>query len=594
MAIQNYNIPGNGEFTTNIFRHTEYLIEFLENYGHIDRLRNISQLGRLRDIFPGAHHNRYEYVFLQWTLISEISKQKGNNYGFSSERLFFDKISNSSKYPSSSEIIQCLILLTNIGYSDGTFAANRAWLHVFKENKDIKKLFRAGLNKIDRPLFDQLIDESNFYNLNIFFALFLLSRYKRTDNSGCIEFASKLLRAYFIRDSSNVHLTKIWDVYSNIRKIAFLALDSIYAPVPFTLNLTSIVLSFGKYYEEIFIKKSAYKNALDELENVLQNSVYLNSESILNTNKATEEIVQYIYSKKNELTTISNLFKVLKCNSEIDNKWKSYNRPDWNSQQIISLNFENTKGFLPLEIANDSYKWEIKIRNRIGKSKIRIGALTNIEKNVLKISASIIDEKFFERLKTALNLSYELIKLTRLFKEDYYNPDNVENSEKLFSIILKSIFGWDKRFILQAHDVRYNPFIIEDGKYKTLKAIDKYIDKVKNEITADQLCEIEQTRKAVEKFNYSGITLVFTGAAKIFNANKNNEVAEFDGLLIYPKKNLTEYFFYIIESKNYPNGFSDAQKQLSKRLRTLTPDSFSYSIEKLSTKCAIGKFKYHT
>ena len=356
MSSINYNIPGNGNFNALIFRHTSSLISFLNNYNHIDRLRNISQLGRLRDIFPGAHHNRYEYVFLQWTLISEIAKQKGNNYGFSTERVFFGKINDFDKYPSSSEIIQCLILLNNIGYCDGTFATNRAWLHIIKKNRKIRNFFKAGLLKEDREILEKMINEFDYYNLNILFALFLLQRYKRTDN-GHVEFSSKILRSYYFKDNSNVHLTKIWDVYSNIRKIAFLSLDSIYAPVPFSLNLTSIVLSFNQYYEEIFIKKSAYKNALEELEKVLQNSVYLNSDSILNTNKATEEVVNFIETKIDDVKSISSLFSLLNCNSEIEKKWKNHNEPDWDRNQIISLNFENTKGFLPKLIINDNYQY---------------------------------------------------------------------------------------------------------------------------------------------------------------------------------------------------------------------------------------------
>jgi hypothetical protein len=590
MSTINYNIPGNGNFVSLIFKHTDELITFLDNYKHIDRLRNISQLGRLRDIYQGAHHNRYEYVFLQWTLISEIAKQKGNNYGFSSNREFFGKINSITRNPSSAEIIQCLILLNNIGYCDGTFSTNRAWLHIIKSNRKIYNFFKVGLLREDIIILEKVTSDFDYYNLNIVFALFLLQRYKRTDN-GHVDFSTKLLRAYYWKDSSNVHLTKIWDVYSNIRKIAFLSLDSMYAPVPFSLNLTSIVLSFNQYYEEIFIKKSPYKSALDELEKVLQNSVYLSSDSILNTNKSTEEVVNFIESKIEDIKSISTLYSFINCESEIENKWKNHNKPDWDSTQIITINFDNAKGYIPKDIIEDNYKWEKIFRIKIGITKIRIGALTNIEKSSLRVALSLLEENTENRLRTTLKSSFELVKVIKSFPFEYRNSNYIENYNNIFTSILKSIFGWDKRFILQSHDERYSPFIIENGKKRTLVSIDKYIEKVRSNLNADQICELNETRNCVEKYNHSGLIMVFIGATKIFNANNNSESAEFDGLIIFPTMDIRSNFFYIIESKNYSTGFIDAQKQLQKRIRTITPEIFKYEIEKLSSKSAIGKFK---
>lgn len=591
-TIKTYNIPGSGNITALIFNHTTSLINFLDRYGHIDRLRDINQLGRLRDIYPGAHHNRYEYVFLQWALVAEIAKQKGNNHGFSTERKFFGKINDFDKYPSTAEILQCLILLTNIGYCDGTFSTNRAWLNNIKTHTNIYKAFKSGLDKRDHKILDRILDEFDFYNLHILFALFLLQRYRRTDN-GHIEFSSELLRKYYYKDSSNVHLTKIWDVFQSVRKISFLTLDSLYAPVPFSLRLTSIVLSFSQYYEEIFIKKSAYKSAIDELEKVLQNSVYLSSESILNTNKAASEINIFIDNKKDEINSLKDVYLNINCKSELETKWKKHNEPDWNRDQNLYLEFENTNGFLPSEYSKNPLQWENSFQNKIGITKTRIGALTNPSNSNLKISAAINDTDQNQRLRTTLKVSTELIKLMKLFDTSYINPKDEENKQTIFVSILKSIFGWDKRFILQAHDNRFSAFVIENGKHKSLKVIDKYIENIKGLglISQDQLLEIQETRSALEKYGYSGLTLIYLGATKIFSAKQNNESAEFDGFIIFPTMNLSDEFFYIIEAKNIVNGFNESQKQLQKRTRTITPKDFYWTVDKLSSKAAIGKFK---
>lgn len=586
-----YNIPGSGNISALIFNHTSSLIDFLEYYNHITRLRNINQLGRLRDIFPGAHHNRYEYVFLQWALVAEMAKQKGNNFGFSSERKFFGKISTSQKYPSTAEILQCLILLTNIGYCDGTFATNRAWLNNIKNHRNIYNSFKTGLDRQDRQIFDKIVDDFDFYNTQIIFALFLLQRYKRYSD-GHVEFASEILRKYYAKDQSNVHLIKIWDVFQSIRKISFLTLDSLYAPVPFSLRITSIVLGFEQYFEDIFLKNSGYKSALDELEKVLQNSVYLNTNSIINTNKASLEISSHINSISGNINSITELFNYLKCDSELETNWKNHNEPDWNINQTITLKFERAGGFIPDNILVNSLKQEEEFRTKIGTTKTRIGMLVNPKKTDLRIALSINDTERESRLKSSLKISTELYKLINNFNLQYKNPAEIENSQVIFTTLLKSIFGWDKRFILQPHDDRFNPFIMQNGKKKTLDAIDKYISGVKGNLNTDQILELQETRNAVNKFGYSGLTFVYIGATKIFSANQNNESAEFDGLIFFPTKSILEHFFYIIEAKNIGNGFNESQKQMLKRVRTLIPKEFDWQVDKLSNKSAIGRFRY--
>ncbi len=83
-----YNVPGCGNLSANIYDYTQELYQFLEYYKHITGFRRINQLGRLREVFQGAHHNRYEYVFLQLALVSELSAHKKSDLGLSAGRKF--------------------------------------------------------------------------------------------------------------------------------------------------------------------------------------------------------------------------------------------------------------------------------------------------------------------------------------------------------------------------------------------------------------------------------------------------------------------------------------------------------------------------
>src|SRR5690606_13009453 len=137
--------------------------------------------------------------------------------------------------------------------------------------------FRKGLDSTDRELFQKTIEKYDYYRFNVITALFQLQRYKRMGTDK-VDFASNLLRSYISNDS-DIQIIQLQRLYDSIRQIAFVTLDSLYAPVPFNLDLSSVLLNFDSLIESLFIKNTTYRIALYNLEQVLQNSVYLASDS---------------------------------------------------------------------------------------------------------------------------------------------------------------------------------------------------------------------------------------------------------------------------------------------------------------------------
>ena len=68
-----YNLPGYGFASCYLIGQTIDVMNLLESVGIIEKMQNTCQLGTMKYVYPGAHHTRYEYVFTQLMLISNIS-----------------------------------------------------------------------------------------------------------------------------------------------------------------------------------------------------------------------------------------------------------------------------------------------------------------------------------------------------------------------------------------------------------------------------------------------------------------------------------------------------------------------------------------
>src|SRR5690606_1417634 len=143
------------------------------------------------------------------------------------------------------------------------------------------------------------------YTFNVFLSLFFINRYRRT-SKGHIELASSLLIRYLNRSNEeDPEVLKIFDLYSKIRTLAYLTLDSHYAPVPFSLNLASILINFSSFHEDLFFKNSSYQLALSELEKVLQHTVYMSADAVLCTNISAQFTFNFLLEKEQSFNEIS-------------------------------------------------------------------------------------------------------------------------------------------------------------------------------------------------------------------------------------------------------------------------------------------------
>lgn len=545
----------------------------------------------MREVFQGAHHNRYEYVFLQLSLISELCEHKRNELGLSGERQFCGKIDELPDFPSTGELLQCLVLLTNMGYLEGTFSTSRAWITYLRENKNAYDNFRKGLDSTDRELFQKTIEKYDYYRFNVITALFQLQRYKRMGTDK-VDFASNLLRSYISNDS-DIQIIQLQRLYDSIRQIAFVTLDSLYAPVPFNLDLSSVLLNFDSLIESLFIKNTTYRIALYNLEQVLQNSVYLASDSCLNTARASEEKLLEL-RELNQITGITDIYNLICPNCNLNENHSEIKGLDWFRERKIVQEYRigfRDRDNLP-KMLTDEVKWETETRNRLGVSRVRVGLLLNSRKNRAKLTFGIKTTDNLQSLRSSLKICSEIVKIGYKMPKNHFNSRN-DNNELLLSFICKAIFGWNKRFIFNNKNRNKNAILIANGRVEMIKKVNEYLASSQPHLTVDEIFEVEKVRDLIELINYSGLTIAFVGGLKLFNEGQNQESAEFDGLVIRPRISVENVFAYIIEAKNFNNGVTQARNQLNTRVNPHLINDLSMNIENLNNRAAYAEITAH-
>jgi len=193
-----YNLPGFGYVRVKLFPSAEYVFDFLENYDHLSTLKLIDHLGPIRQVLPGAHHTRYEYLMAQLAVITELCHLEGhlpNGLSVGRNRSDFGILSEVGSAPSNGEILMVLALLGNIGHLPSTFAGERAFMKYLRDNGVARTAFRDGLPAEDRVRFDDVVDGGELYKFNYLIASFLLYRYRRrTGGAEVVEFCQRIIR----------------------------------------------------------------------------------------------------------------------------------------------------------------------------------------------------------------------------------------------------------------------------------------------------------------------------------------------------------------------------------------------------------------
>lgn len=600
-----YNIVSQGSLRTFRYGYPNMLFSLLTEYGYEEKLHETKQLGALQNYLRGAHHTRYEYVFLQWTLIHEMCKRNKGSGLASNLNSDFNALKIGNKHPSKAEILQMLAILTNIGHLPATFTSSSVLLKLLNNNEDkIRSAFRAGLESKDRKILDFILDNNDVYKIHLVNSLFKLHRIdKRNDQSRKIKKLSLwILRGYILREDSD--FVELWERYDLIRKISYLILDSHYAPVPFKLDLSSILMLFDDQESVLLNKRSNFQKTLYKMDNVLEETLYLEPNTLLYTGvhkelllKKYKEITTKVFNQKFKkdlnIRDVKQILAAHNSEEELNNIFKHNNDPieiDWEEERYLDLTFkEDIISYLEL---NNTNQLEDYLRERIGINTIRLSVNLSPSKNVTRIVISIRKNH-----KSKVRKSLDIVKEFIQFNEELKELGLSYNVKEYYQFV-QSLLDFHFMYLFNNKKTKYNlitgidtPFIYGNGSKTIIKEIKDFINKIKDKVDENLLYEFEVLKKYFEDNKFSGLQILYLGGITILDTKTNKDALEIDGLILRPNK-LNEDFSHVLEAKNITKGESIAQKQLQDNLKKgLNNKEVNYKVDILGERNAIAKLK---
>lgn len=579
-----YNLPGYGFASCYLIGQAIDLMDMLEDAGILEKMKNTCQLGTMKYIYPGAHHTRYEYVFTQLMLISNVISVENPQY-----TVDFARTSNLSEYEESGykisggAVMQCLAILSNIGHMYDTFTSARMVMKLLIESRANKTMFyqvyRRNLPKDVWEKLDYILDSGNFYKIHLFNALHILQglshSVKRKELCKlCIHLVTQLVNPDLIHNEAT---NRIFFLYKKIRKIAYMSVDMVYTPASFGANLSRMIYSIPLYVNDLFDNSSAMNKSIEHLEDIIHKQIYNSPFCILNAAR----IVQEKYDKYKTLTEeIDDIYDIRKFLLEHEDKYsKLHCRTQ--PKAIKKLSSIGTL-LLSKERPIDKNKEQIEdeMLAKLPMSRIAFGLQPTQNLMTTYTAYGLLSTEAVQKDVKAI-ISHAI------------SFDTYSETEKLelVKFAVQSIYTYGEYFFnfTTVSGIPINECVFIGNGCKKIAHEIKSKFTENNVLNKDQLHEVLSCANVLENIQYSGLALCFVGGIKANKYKKSEKIDELDGFIYLPNRQDEMPFAYIVEAKNYVHGERDAERQLQGTKRYLSPN-LELSITSL-TKCAYMEIK---
>lgn len=595
-----YNLPGFGLVRTCLYPTAKRFYDFVDNYDHVKCLSDIDQLGPIRQVLPGAHHTRYEYLMAQLAIITELCQLKGplpTGLSLTRCRDTFGTLEGVRKGPSNGEILMVLALLGNIGHLPSTFSGERAFMKWLRDRPGPREAFRLGIPDEDRPFFDHTIDEDRIYQFNYCIAIFLLNRYRRrTSGHSIADFGQAIIRSFVnvTPDDADQPLAALWSLYRSIRRLTYLALDSHYAPVPFSLDLASIFFSLEHFLSDVFLNESAFQNALRRLEGVMRDTVYMGPDPLINHARVSDTVLKSLDSIDPEPRTIGALWQILGPDRNVAEHFQTPKRDKERDIRGDKVTLQLSYDIDPVtsnQLLPDPIEWERAARTAVGLRSCRFAADFDPTRRHLKVTAAVAgDTKPGIARKVALRVAKQLLDFEgRVVAANVkLSPSqDTENGRAFLRFLLPQLLGESRRFRLRTMPaVESSPVVRLYGSTRAAERVSAYRRWAGKSpyFTQDTLNEIDQLEHALRAVDYRRALVAFAGSTEVVEAERI--VAEFDGLVVLLSRDTSQPILLVVEAKNTSHGHTAAANQLRDQFDRLQIPAGQFYVEHLGTKGA--------
>jgi hypothetical protein len=596
----NYRLPIFGDQKIQFRAESAQLFKWLEKNNEIRRLMNIDQLGVLKRRFSCAHHSKFEYAIMLSYLIEMIKQDEEFKLKYSLSRPYEEK--NKRVLSSISELLKCWAFLLPIGHLHGTFPHERAFLRILNANKDIHSDFLTRFNAYPRiqGQVKSIVNNDDYYRLHQAFAILKLHDSKTSLKRKDITKRDKALINKYIKylgfyvDPTKSVFKRAKTIFSDLRKIAYVLLDSYYCNLMFSFNANHIsqeTIKASLRGEEGGNYISALWNSLD---NYLMKELYKNTQCLLIENLAYRAFFTRLHKEKKDIDFLinqlweSNSGYMDKTFNDYLTKFKVNLHQDCEYYEVLNLSIAGLRLF-DIESRLDESR---KVIN--GKSKV---AYLNyvVDKNIKTRSTDIyIYLKHRKRIRSNLPLAKSLVNLLirlcilsqkqlgenipvviRKFLTGkdghlgaYYSILGAGNWNKLILFMVK--LAIKSKYALRAvsidKNIRFDAMLLDKKGIK--KITDYFINKVKNQELEDLIKLASDVMERNKQQSIRGRLIIYPFNIKIVSKQNKVEEGDIDSILVnFVPNKLIE--LYMLQSKAKGQRYQDSRKQATRTKRML-------------------------
>ncbi|MBB4081131.1 hypothetical protein GGR28_003778 [Lewinella aquimaris] len=607
-----------GKVSVNFIGAAGDLYEKFIRVNEIDRQKDINHLGLLSYTFNTLHHTRYDYLMIQ-SVISELVENSFKGTTTSQGGLRIKGVNYGGN-----EILKTWFLLSNLGHCKHTIGDEKAlMLHAVKRRGFKSYLSKYILDKDLKVWAGKVIDRFDYIKFHHIISLYRISKIFPRNKSKQLKYTSLykllLMPASTIEGvTDQLKLVRLKTLYSNIRTLSIIALDTQNSHLPVSIDILSTILSFDFNVDKFQGRKLS--QLYDPLTNLLYDKLYLSTQAqtlqrsyevrALNNlvDLSFKDIVEtalleglsnpsithlrHIIRKKYILAKgqkIKDHFNILQQIKSIDRSFES------------SIDFNSITRETVLDIYYETETFDI---NKIGLLLTHTVNLTQIvdRKQLLEVvaihrpitqaivkgleSEGIDNDKREKILLPVLGL------LSHDLQQQHFRADKKFFKNISWSII--RLFIHDKFYfdLDNYHETTSFGIIYPDGTNELDKLIETEKEKFlqKNE---DRVKELEHIQKATSR-RFDGFTVACLDRIRIYDYSKppsKRDVTDIDSLVI--KFNQNELIVEFNETKNKRNCENRAKKDLNdKFVRILNSTAKGYRIhpvKKFGAKVRIRK-----
>ena len=298
-----YHFPKHGRLHVRVGEYTRALADLFEREGGlVTRLKQTDQLGNLRYFYPGAHHTRYEYLVLQWYLLARLAGVKDTSeatLGLHGGVRDLPRLA-SGHAPQGVDVLQSMVLLANVGHLPETLAGERAVLAVLAQDSGLKAAFQNLLGDA-RQAFGIALSQFDPYGLHLYLAWMWLEQLRSFDADPNVRDYGREVLWHQLAPDSDGKWGRFQKLAQQVRRIAYLTLDTLYTPAPFSIEFGTLEDDLTRHPEAYLLDTSPFQTALLELNQVMRRLVYQSPEALLSMAAITRERMRRLMRARDAL-----------------------------------------------------------------------------------------------------------------------------------------------------------------------------------------------------------------------------------------------------------------------------------------------------